>query len=48
MAPLRRCRTRLLDDGSAQYDAAAAADAEGRITQFFQATLPKPETVDLG
>ena len=38
----------LIDDGSLEYDPAAAADAESRITQFFQATLPKPETVDLG
>ena len=36
------------DDGSGQYDASAAADADGRITQFLQTTLPKPETVDLG
>lgn len=36
------------DDGSPDYDAGAAADAEGRITQFLQAALPKPETVDLG
>ncbi|HKY46512.1 MAG TPA: dienelactone hydrolase family protein [Acidimicrobiia bacterium] len=38
----------LIDDASPEYDPAAAADAETRITQFFQATLPKPETVDLG
>ena len=37
-----------LDDSSTEYDAAAAADADNRITQFFQAALPKPETVDLG
>jgi dienelactone hydrolase len=37
-----------IDDGSPEYDPAAAADAESRITQFFQSTLPKPETVDLG
>ena len=36
------------DDSSPEYDAAAAADADSRITQFFQAALPKPETVDLG
>jgi carboxymethylenebutenolidase len=38
----------LIDDGSPEYDPAAAADADSRIAQFFQATLPKPETVDLG
>ena len=38
----------LIDDGSPGYDPAAAADAESRITPFFGATLPKPETVDLG
>ena len=37
-----------IDDSSPEYDPAAAADAESRITQFFQSTLPKPETVDLG
>jgi carboxymethylenebutenolidase len=37
-----------IDDGSSEYDPASAADAESRITQFFQSTLPKPETVDLG
>ena len=37
-----------MDDGSPDYDAAAAADAESRMTQFFQQRLPKPETVDLG
>lgn len=37
-----------IDDGDPGYDPASAADAEIRITQFFQATLPKPETVDLG
>ena len=36
------------DDGSPDYDAAAAGDADSRITKFFEATLPKPETVDLG
>ena len=36
------------DDGNPDYDAAAAGDADSRIMQFFQATLPKPETVDLG
>jgi carboxymethylenebutenolidase len=36
------------DDGSDDYDASAAADALGQITQFFQAALPKPVTVDLG
>lgn len=36
------------DDGSPDYDAAAAPDADSRLTQFFQAALPKPETVDLG
>lgn len=37
-----------LDDDSEQYEAAAASDALTRITQFFQATLPQPETEDLG
>ena len=37
-----------IDDGSPDYDPAAAADAEFRIIQFFQSTLPKPETIDLG
>ncbi len=37
-----------VDDSSPEYDPAAAADAESRITQFFQSVLPKPETVDLG
>jgi carboxymethylenebutenolidase len=37
-----------IDEGSSEYDPASAGDAESRITQFFQSTLPKPETVDLG
>jgi carboxymethylenebutenolidase len=37
-----------IDEGSGEYDPASAADAESRITQFFQSVLPKPETVDLG
>lgn len=37
-----------IDEGGPEYDGAAAADAEGRIVQFFQSTLPKPETIDLG
>ena len=37
-----------IDDGRPAYDPAAAADAESRMTQFFQAALPKPETIDLG
>lgn len=36
------------DDGSPDYDIAAAGDADTRITGFFQAALPKPETIDLG
>ena len=36
------------DDSSDAYDPAAAHDADGRITQFLQAALPKPQTVDLG
>ena len=36
------------DDGRADYDAGAAADADSRITSFLQAALPKPETIDLG
>ena len=36
------------DDGSPDYDALRPRDADSRITQFFQATLPKPETIDLG
>ena len=37
-----------IDDSSPEYDPGAAGDAESRITQFFQSTLPKPETIDLG
>jgi dienelactone hydrolase len=37
-----------IDEGSSEYDPASAGDAESRIIQFFQSTLPKPETVDLG
>ncbi len=37
-----------LDDGNADYDPAAAADAISRITQFLQSALPQPLTEDLG
>jgi carboxymethylenebutenolidase len=36
------------DDGHADYDGSAAADADSRITSFLQTALPKPETIDLG
>ena len=36
------------DDSSPEYDPGASNDADARITQFFQAALPKPETIDLG
>jgi carboxymethylenebutenolidase len=37
-----------VDDDSDQYEPSAASDAFSRITEFFQATLPPPETEDLG
>lgn len=36
------------DEGSPDYDRAAAADAIARLIQFFTATLPAPEVPDLG
>ena len=37
-----------LDDGSSEYDSAAAADAYRRIVEFFTGSLPTPQTERLG
>jgi carboxymethylenebutenolidase len=36
------------DETSPDYDAAAAADANARLVQFFKTTLPAPDVPDLG
>ena len=37
-----------IDDGSADYDAAASLDSYRRLVEFFLRILPPPETEDLG